>query len=51
MNYTGIEMNMLIVLAHPEPQSFNAVLKSTAVETLQKGGHEGNRSAKHFIPG
>ncbi|WP_245217847.1 NAD(P)H-dependent oxidoreductase [Pseudomonas eucalypticola] len=40
MNYTGIEMNVLIVLAHPEPQSFNAALKSTAVETLQTGGHE-----------
>ncbi|WPP01968.1 NAD(P)H-dependent oxidoreductase [Pseudomonas sp. HR96] len=33
-------MNVLIVLAHPEPQSFNAALNSTAVDTLQKGGHE-----------
>lgn len=40
MNYTGSDMKVLIVLAHPEPQSFNAALKSTAVKTLQKGGHE-----------
>lgn len=32
-------MNVLIVLAHPEPQSFNAALKNIAVETFQSAGH------------
>ncbi|MFJ4376380.1 NAD(P)H-dependent oxidoreductase [Pseudomonas japonica] len=32
-------MNVLIVLAHPEPFSFNAALKNTAVETLRQAGH------------
>ncbi|MDZ7839815.1 MAG: NAD(P)H-dependent oxidoreductase [Gammaproteobacteria bacterium] len=32
-------MHALIVLAHPEPQSFNATLKDVAVETLERGGH------------
>lgn len=32
-------MNVLIVHAHPEPQSFNTALKSLAVEELTKAGH------------
>lgn len=32
-------MHALIVLAHPEPRSFNATLKDIAVETLQRRGH------------
>ncbi|MDR0066144.1 NAD(P)H-dependent oxidoreductase, partial [Acinetobacter sp. 11520] len=30
---------MLIVHAHPEPQSFTAALKSKAKQTLEKLGH------------
>jgi NAD(P)H dehydrogenase (quinone) len=33
-------MRILIVFAHPEPQSFNGALKDTAVATLQRLGHE-----------
>ena len=33
-------MNILIVHAHPEPKSFCAALKNTAVETLTGLGHE-----------
>ena len=33
-------MHALIVLAHPEPRSFNAALKDVAVETLEGQGHE-----------
>ena len=32
-------MNALIVLAHPEPQSFNAHLASIAGETLREAGY------------
>jgi NAD(P)H dehydrogenase (quinone) len=32
-------MNVLIVLAHPEPQSFNAHLASLARDTFLEGGH------------
>ncbi|WP_078409886.1 NAD(P)H-dependent oxidoreductase [Priestia abyssalis] len=32
-------MNVLIVYAHPEPTSFTAALKDTAVETLEALGH------------
>ncbi len=32
-------MHVLIVHAHPEPQSFNGALTRTAVETLQAAGH------------
>jgi len=33
-------MNVLIVLAHPEPKSFNAALTDAAVETLEAMGHK-----------
>ncbi|NMG73404.1 NAD(P)H-dependent oxidoreductase [Aromatoleum diolicum] len=33
-------MNVLIVHAHNEPQSFNTALKDTAVTELERGGHE-----------
>ena len=33
-------MNVLIVHAHPEPKSFCAALKDTAVEVLSSIGHE-----------
>jgi len=33
-------MNVLIVLAHPEPASFNAALKNVSVDTLTALGHE-----------
>lgn len=32
-------MNVLIVYAHPEPSSFNAALKDTAVRALEADGH------------
>jgi NAD(P)H dehydrogenase (quinone) len=33
-------LNVLIVYAHPEPQSFNGAMKDLAVETLTAAGHE-----------
>jgi len=33
-------MNVLIVYAHPEPQSFNGAMKDLAVETLTELGHQ-----------
>jgi NAD(P)H dehydrogenase (quinone) len=33
-------MNVLIVYAHPEPQSFTAALKNLAVEVLTGAGHQ-----------
>ncbi|MGH7462001.1 MAG: NAD(P)H-dependent oxidoreductase [Longimicrobiales bacterium] len=33
-------MNVLIVFAHPEPNSFSAALKNTAVQTLTELGHQ-----------
>ena len=33
-------MKVLIVFAHPEPASFSAALKNTAVSTLTRQGHE-----------
>jgi NAD(P)H dehydrogenase (quinone) len=33
-------MNVLILLAHPEPQSMNGAMFITAIETLQAAGHE-----------
>ncbi len=32
-------MNIFIVYAHPEPKSFNAAMKDTAVDVLTKAGH------------
>jgi NAD(P)H dehydrogenase (quinone) len=32
-------MNVLVVLAHPEPRSFNGALRDTALATLQAAGH------------
>ena len=32
-------MNVLIVYAHPEPQSFNAAMKNLAADTLRESGH------------
>lgn len=33
-------MNVFIVLAHPEPRSFNGAMFDTAVKTLSDAGHE-----------
>jgi NAD(P)H dehydrogenase (quinone) len=33
-------MKILVVLAHPNPQSFNAAMAQTVVQTLEEGGHE-----------
>ena len=33
-------MKVLIVLAHPEPKSFNAVMFESALKTLEENGHE-----------
>ncbi|HMK54991.1 MAG TPA: NAD(P)H-dependent oxidoreductase [Methanobacteriaceae archaeon] len=33
-------MNVLIVYAHPEPESLNGTLKELAVDTLKKEGHQ-----------
>ena len=33
-------MRILVVLAHPEPESFNAAMFRTAVEALRDAGHE-----------
>ncbi|MCA3790453.1 NAD(P)H-dependent oxidoreductase, partial [Burkholderia sp.] len=33
-------MKVLIVHAHPEPQSFCTALKTTAVDVLRDAGHE-----------
>jgi NAD(P)H dehydrogenase (quinone) len=38
-------MKTLIVLAHPEPRSFNGALKDVAVETLRELGHQVQVSA------
>ncbi len=46
-------MNILIVHAHPEPQSFTDALKNTAIEELQKQGHQVEVSdlyAMNFYP-
>lgn len=46
-------MKILIVYAHPEPQSFNGSLKEKAVETLKKQGHDvivSDLYAMHFNP-
>ena len=49
----GINMNILYIYAHQEPASFNAALKTVAVETLEKAGHKVKVSdlyAMHFKP-
>jgi NAD(P)H dehydrogenase (quinone) len=33
-------MKILVVLAHPNPASFNAAIAQTVVKTLEAGGHE-----------
>lgn len=46
-------MKILIVLAHPEPQSMNGALFTTAIETLEAAGHEvktSNLYAMRFNP-
>jgi putative NADPH-quinone reductase len=43
----------LILLAHPEPQSMNGVMFTTAIETLEGAGHEvrtSNLYAMRFNP-
>jgi NAD(P)H dehydrogenase (quinone) len=42
-------MKILIVLAHPEHQSFNGAMFRTAVETLSKEGHEVKTSDLHAM--
>lgn len=46
-------MKILIVLAHPEPQSMNGAMFTTAIETLEAAGHEiktSNLYAMRFNP-
>ena len=46
-------MKAFIILAHPEPQSFNAAMFRTAADVLVKAGHEVKTSdlcAMHFDP-
>lgn len=46
-------MKILIILAHPEPQSMNGALFTTAIETLEAAGHEvrtSNLYAMRFNP-
>lgn len=33
-------MKILILIAHPEPKSFNATMYQLAIKTLQENGHE-----------
>jgi NAD(P)H dehydrogenase (quinone) len=42
-------MNILVVLAHPEHQSFNGAMFRTAVETLAAAGHEVKTSDLHAM--
>lgn len=42
-------MNVLIVLAHPEPKSLNGRLKDLAVETLTENGHDVKVSDLHSL--
>ncbi|MBD2837656.1 NAD(P)H-dependent oxidoreductase [Pseudomonas sp. JM0905a] len=42
-------MKILIVHAHPEPQSFCSALRDLAVETLQGQGHEVRQSDLHAL--
>ncbi|MGE5777631.1 MAG: NAD(P)H-dependent oxidoreductase, partial [Chloroflexota bacterium] len=32
-------MNISVILAHPDPQSFNHAIAHTAVDELQRNGH------------
>lgn len=46
-------MNVLVVLAHPEPRSFNGALRDATVSTLTAGGHQVEQSdlyAMRFDP-
>lgn len=46
-------MKVLLILAHPEPQSMNGALFTTAIEALQSAGHEvktSNLYAMNFDP-
>ena len=42
-------MNVLIVLAHPEPKSFNGALFETAIATLRAAGHSVVTSDLHRL--
>jgi NAD(P)H dehydrogenase (quinone) len=42
-------MKVLVVLAHPEHQSFNGAMFRTAVETLSQAGHEVKTSDLHAM--
>ena len=42
-------MRVLIVLAHPEPTSFNAAMAATAVAALEAAGHEVQLSDLHAM--
>ena len=42
-------MKILVVLAHPEHQSFNGAMFRTAVETLSAAGHEVKTSDLHAM--
>jgi NAD(P)H dehydrogenase (quinone) len=43
-------MRALVVLAHPEPRSFNAAMFRTAVEALRDAGHEVATSDLYAMP-
>lgn len=43
-------MKAFVVLAHPEPQSFNAAMFRTAVEILRDAGHEVATSDLYALP-
>ena len=36
----GNKLKVFYIYAHPEPKSFNAALKDTALAALQENGHE-----------
>jgi len=42
-------MNAFVVLAHPEPQSFNGALYRTAIDTLRAAGHTVAESDLHAL--
>jgi NAD(P)H dehydrogenase (quinone) len=46
-------MKILVVLAHPNPDSFNGAIAQTVIKTLQAGGHEAifhDLYEEHFDP-